>query len=125
MPYILGTIPQYGIPSQEAGLLMESLSFHWAGTWFDQRNNQGRMCGKMLVDEQIDVSITGAVTLDATLTFKGGASLTLVNTVPDLWHTTPTSTTTVVSDITHNFSNTDAVKADVTANIYAFAPASA
>lgn len=125
MAYILGEVPEYGIPSQEAGLFVESLSFHWVGNWFEQRNNKGRICGKMLIDEQIDVSISGAVAADASLTWKGGAAITLINTVPDLWQEKPSATTTIITDITHNYSNTDVVKADASATIHAFGAASA
>ena len=125
MAYILGEVPEYGIPSQEAGLFVESLSFHWVGNWHTQLNNQGRVCGKMLIDEQIDVSISGAVAADTTLTWKGGAAISLINAVPDLWQGKPTSTTTIITDITHNYSNSDVVKADASATIHAFGSAAA
>ena len=125
MAYILGEVPQYGIASQEDGLFVDSLSFHWVGNWYEQRNNKGRICGKMLIDEQIDVSISGAVATGSTLTWKGGAAITLVNTVPDLWQETPEVTTTVITDVTRNFSSTDVVKADASATIHGFGSAAA
>lgn len=121
MPSILGIMPEYGIPSQEAGLFAESLSFRWVGNWHEQRNNKGRVCGKMLVDEQIDFSLSGAVALDGSASWKGAAANTLVNVVPDLWCEKPTSTTTVVNDVSRNYSNTDVVKADMSGSVLGFA----
>ena len=123
MPALLGITPEYGIPSQEDGLLLDSLDFAWSGEWYDQKNNRGRVCGKILVDESINVTMSGAVALGSTITIKGGASLTLANAVPDLWAETPEATTTVVTDISHAFSNSDARKANVSLTVYAFGTA--
>lgn len=125
MPKLLGITPEYGIPSQEDGLLLDSMDFSWSGEWYDQKNNQGRVCGKILVDEYINVSISGAVALGSTPTFKGGAALTLANTVPDIWAEAPEATTSVVTDISHAYSNSDARKANVSMTVYAFGSASA
>lgn len=125
MPTLLGITPEYGIPSQEDGLLLDSLDFAWSGEWYDQKNNRGRICGKILVDESINVSMSGAVALGKTLSIKGGAALTLANAVPDLWADKPEATTTVVTDVSHAFSNSDARKANVSLTIYAFGSAGA
>lgn len=125
MPTLLGITPEYGIPSQEDGLLLDSLDFAWSGEWYDQKNNRGRVCGKILVDESINVTMSGAVALGSTITIKGGASLTLANAVPNLWAEEPEATTTVVTDISHAFSNSDARKANVSLTVYAFGTAQA
>jgi hypothetical protein len=125
MPSLLGITPQYGIPSQEDGLLLDSLDFSWSGEWYDQKNNKGRVCGKLLVDESISVSMAGAVALGNTLTIKGGAALTLANTVPDLWAETPEATTSVVTDLSRSYASSDAQKMNVSLSIYAFGPAEA
>lgn len=125
MPTLLGITPEYGIPSQEDGLLLDSIDFAWSGEWYDQKNNRGRICGKLLVDESINVTLGGAVVLGSAITIKGGAALTLANAVPDLWAETPEATTTVVTDVSHAFSNSDARKANVSLTIYAFGSAEA
>lgn len=125
MPTLLGITPQYGIPSQEDGLLLDSLDFSWSGEWYDQKNNKGRVCGKLLVDESISVSMAGAVALGNNLTIKGGAALTLANTVPDLWAETPEATTSVVTDLSRSYASSDAQKMNVSLSIYAFGPAEA
>lgn len=125
MPKLLGITPEYGIPSQEDGLLLDSFDCSWQGEWFDQKNNKGRVCGKLLVDEHVQVSISGAVALGSEITAKGGHALTLANTVPDIWCETPEATTAVVTDISHSFSNSDARKANLTVSVYAFGAAEA
>ena len=125
MPTLLGITPQYGIPSQEDGLLLDSLDFSWSGEWYDQKNNKGRVCGKLLVDESISVSMSGAVALGKTLTIRGGAAHTLANAVPDLWAETPEATTSVVTDLSRSYSSSDAQKMNVSLSIYAFGPAEA
>lgn len=120
MPKLLGVTPEYGIPSAEDGLLIESLTFSWNGEWYDQKNHKGRVQGKMLVDESMSVSMNGAVPLGDPQTIKGGAALTLANAVPDLWCEQPEATTTVVDSISRSYSNSDAQKLDVSATVYAF-----
>ena len=124
MPKLLGITPEYGIPSQEDGLLVDSLDFSWSGEWYDQKDNRGRVCGKLLVDESISVSISGAIALGNTVTIKGGSAMALVNAVPDLWCEKPTATTSVVTDVSRSFSNSDAQKMNVSATVYGFGAAS-
>lgn len=124
MPKLLGITPEYGIPSQEDGLLVDSLDFSWSGEWYDQKDNRGRVCGKLLVDESISVSISGALALGNTVTIKGGSALALVNAVPDLWCEKPTATTTVVTDVSRSFSNSDAQKLNASATVLGFGAAS-
>ena len=123
MPDLIGENAQYGIPEEEAGIFVESLTFRWVPEWVDQKNNKGRVCGKRLVDEHIEVSLSGALKLDGAPTWTGASVLTLVNAAPELWCKKPTATTTVLTDVSYNYSNADVTKADVTAIIYAFGSA--
>lgn len=125
MPKLLGITPEYGIPSQEDGLLLDSFDCSWQGEWYDQKNNRGRICGKLLVDESLNVTLSGAVALGGGLSIKGGASMTLANTLPDLWAETPEATTSVVTDVSRSYSNSDAQKMNVTITVYAFGAAEA
>lgn len=120
MPKLLGITPEYGIPSAEDGLLIESLTFSWNGEWYDQKDHRGRLQGKLLVDESMSVSMNGAVPLGDQSTIKAGATLALANVVPDLWCEKPEATTTVVDSISRSMSNSDAQKLDVGATILAF-----
>ncbi len=124
-PRLIGITPNYGIPQQEDGLLLESLDFTWTPNWYDQQDNMGRTCGKRLVDEQIDWSMSGALVLGDNITIKGGQTMALVNAVPDIWQSTPTATTNIVTSLKHSYGNTSAQKADVGGSIYAFAETSA
>ena len=125
MPKLLGITPEYGIPSQEDGLLLDSFDCSWQGEWYDQKNNRGRVCGKLLVDESLNVTLSGAVALGGGLSIKGGASMTLANTLPDLWAETPEATTSVVTDVSRSYSSSDAQKMNVTITVYAFGAAEA
>ena len=125
MPKLLGITPEYGIPSQEDGLLLDSFDCSWQGEWYDQKNNKGRICGKLLVDESLNVTLSGAIALGGSLSIKGGASMTLANTLPDLWAETPEATTSVVTDVSRSYSSSDAQKMNVTVTVYAFGPAKA
>ena len=120
MPKLLGVTPEYGIPSQEDGLLLDSLEFSWAPEWYDQKDNRGRVCGKILVDEAITASLGGAIALGKTLTAKGGSALTLANTVPDIWCEPPEATTSIVTELSHSYSNSDARKANLTVAVLGF-----
>lgn len=120
MPTLVGVTPEYGIPSQEDGLLLESLEFTWTPEFYEQKNNLGRKCGAILVDEQIDFSVSGAVALGQTLSHKGAELITLVNTVPALWQQTPTATTSIVTELSHSLSNSDARKCSLGGSIFAF-----
>lgn len=119
MPKLLGITPEYGIPSQEDGLLLDSFDCSWQGEWYDQKNNRGRICGKLLVDESLNVTLSGAVALGGGLSIKGGASMTFANTLPDLWAETPEATTSVVTDVSRSYSSSDAQKMNVTVTVYA------
>ena len=120
MPKLLGVTPEYGIPSQEDGLLLDSLEFSWAPEWYDQKDNRGRVCGKILVDESMTVSFGGAIALGKTMTAKGGSALTLANTVPDIWGEQPEATTSIVTELSHSYSNSDARKANLTVTVLGF-----
>ena len=122
MPKLLGVTPEYGIPSQEDGLLLDSLEFAWAPEWYDQKDNRGRLCGKILVDESISASLGGAIALGKTVTAKGGSALTLANTVPDIWAEPPEATTAIVTELSHSYSNSDARKANLSVTVYGFGP---
>lgn len=119
---ILGTMPEFGIPSQEDGLLLDSFSCQHQAEWYEQKNNKGRKCGMGLIDEYITVSLGGAVALGSTAVHKCGAALTLANTLPDCWCETPEQTTSVIKEISTSYSNSDAVKRDLSVDVIAMAP---
>lgn len=118
---ILGTMPEFGIPSQEDGLLLDSMSCQHQAEWYEQKNNKGRKCGMGLVDEYVTVSLGGAVALGSTAAHKCGASLTLANTVPDCWCETPETTTSIIKEVSTSYSNSDAVKRDLSVDVLALA----
>ena len=107
--------------SAEAGILVESIQVQHNGEWYEQKGPDGRVCGKMLIDEHQTVTLSGAEPLDPAESWKMGDTLTLATALPATWCQTPEATITLITDISYNYSNSDAVKKDVTAEVWAFA----
>lgn len=117
---LIGKVPSFGM-SAEAGILVESIQVQHNGEWYEQKGPDGRVCGKMLIDEHQTVTLSGAEPLDPAESWKMGDTLTLATVLPATWCKTPEATITLITDISYNYSNSDAVKKDVTAEVWAFA----
>ena len=106
----------------DTGLFLESLSFSNNSSWYDQRNENGRIVGKLLYDEFLTFNFSGALVKGSTITWKSGDSITFINALaPDIWAEKPEETTAIITSITHNYSNQDAQKCDVSGEILPFA----
>ena len=116
---LMGQVPAYGLKA-EAGILVESLQVQHTGEWFEWKGPSGRIEGKMLVDEHQVVTLSGAEPLNADTTWKIGDSFTFANALPDTWAQTPEVTVSFITDISYNYSNGDAVKKDITVEVWAF-----
>lgn len=119
MPTLYGRTPEYGMKEEE-GLLAESMDCQWVPEWYEQRGANGRKCGVRLTDEQIDVSLSGAVPLNDEHTLKGGALMSFANVVPDVWAEKPTATTSYIGEVKVSLSNSDATKKDLTVHVMAY-----
>lgn len=117
---LIGCVPQYGM-SAENGILVESIQVQHNAEWYDQKGPDGRVCGKILVDEYQTVTLSGAEPLEPSEAWKMGDTLTLASALPETWCQTPTVTVSIITDIRYNYSNSDAVKKDVTVEVRAFA----
>lgn len=116
---LIGTVPQYGM-SAEAGILIESIQVQHQAEWYEQKGPDGRVCGKILVDEHQVVTMSGAEPLDPAEAWKMGDTLTIANVLPGTWCKVPEVTVSIITDISYNYSNTDATKKDVTMEVWAF-----
>ena len=94
---LLGTTGNWGIPQDEAGILITDLS---------------------LYQEMAEVKISGLVSKDTPFSGKVGAALALANTVPG--HLNGSDGTTIVNQISRSLNNEDFEKIDITAKYYPF-----
>lgn len=116
---LIGTVPQYGMKA-EAGILVESIQVQHQAEWYDHKGPNGRVEGKILVDEHQVVTMSGAEPLEGADALKMGDTLTMANVLPATWCEQPEATVSIITDISYNYSNSDATKKDVTVEVWGF-----
>ena len=87
MPAHIGDVPKYGIDSPEQGIFVESIDFDGQQEIYEQKNNVGKKCGLVIVDEELSFSMSGAVLSTGSSSLKMGGTLALANEIPQIWHT--------------------------------------
>jgi len=125
MPAHIGDVPKYGIDSPEQGIFVESIDFDGQQEIYEQKNNVGKKCGLVIVDEELSFSMSGAVLSTGSSSLKMGGTLALANEIPQIWHTHPTGTTVFLKGVKRSLKNTDAQKMDVSGTVYGFGSSSA
>lgn len=125
MPANIGDVPKYGIDSPEQGIFVESIDFDGQQEIYEQKNNVGKKCGLVIVDEELSFSMSGAVLSTGSSSLKMGGTLALANEIPQIWHTPPTGTTVFLKGVKRSLKNTDAQKMDVSGTVYGFGSSSA
>ena len=125
MPAHIGDVPKYGIDSPEQGIFVESIDFDGQQEIYEQKNNVGKKCGLVIVDEELSFSMSGAVLSTGSSSLKMGGTLALANEIPQIWHTPPTGTTVFLKGLKRSLKNTDAQKMDVSGTVYGFGSSSA
>ncbi len=125
MPAHIGDVPKYGIDSPEQGIFVESIDFDGQQEIYEQKNNVGKKCGLVIVDEELSFSMSGAVLSTGSSSLKMGGTLALANEIPQIWHTPPTGTTVFLKGVKRSLKNTDAQKMDVCGTVYGFGSSSA
>ena len=125
MPAHIGDVPEYGIDSPEQGIFVESIDFDGQQEIYEQKNNVGKKCGLVIVDEELSFSMSGAVLSTGSSSLKMGGTLALANEIPQIWHTPPTGTTVFLKGVKRSLKNTDAQKMDVSGTVYGFGSSSA
>lgn len=125
MPAHIGDVPKYGIDSPEQGIFVESIDFDGQQEIYEQKNNVGKKCGLVIVDEELSFSMSGAVLSTGSSSLKMGGTLALANEIPQIWHTSPTGTTVFLKGVKRSLKNTDAQKMDVSGTVYGFGSSSA
>ena len=125
MPAHIGDVPKYGTDSKEQGIFVESIDFDGQQEIYEQKNNVGKKCGLVIVDEELSFSMSGAVLSTGSSSLKMGGTLALANEIPQIWHTPPTGTTVFLKGVKRSLKNTDAQKMDVSGTVYGFGSSSA
>ena len=125
MPAHIGDVPKHGIDEPEKGIFVESIDFDGQQEIYEQKDNKGKKCGVLIIDEELSFSMSGAILTTGAASLKMGASLTLANEIPDIWNETPSATTVLLKGVKHNLKNTDAQKMDVSGTVYGFGSSSA
>ena len=125
MPAHIGDVPKYGIDSPEQGIFVESIDFDGQQEIYEQKNNVGKKCGLVIVDEELSFSMSGAVLSTGSSSLKMGGTVALANEIPQIWHTPPTGTTVFLKGVKRSLKNTDAQKMDVSGTVYGFGSSSA
>ena len=125
MPAHIGDVPKYGIDSPEQGIFVESIDFDGQQEIYEQKNNVGKKCGLVIVDEELSFSMSGAVLSTGSSSLKMGGTLALANEIPQIWHTPRTGTTVFLKGVKRSLKNTDAQKMDVSGTVYGFGSSSA
>ena len=74
MPAHIGDVPKYGIDSPEQGIFVESIDFDGQQEIYEQKNNVGKKCGLVIVDEELSFSMSGAVLSTGSSSLKMGGT---------------------------------------------------
>jgi len=115
---LLGTTGNWGIPQDEAGILITDLSFDFSNQEKPVLDKGGEIIGFSLYQEVVEVKISGLVSKDSPFSGKIGAAITLANTVPD--HLQAAGGTTILMQVSRALNNEDFEKIDLTARHYPF-----
>ncbi len=120
---LLGTTGNWGIPLDEAGILITDLSFDFSNQEKTVLDKGGEIIGLSLYQEMGEVKLSGLVSKDAPFSEKIGTAITLANTVPG--HLNGSGGTTIISQVSRSLNNEDFEKIDISAKYYPFVTISA
>ena len=115
----LGTTGNWGIPNDEAGILINDLAFDFSNQEKTVLNKSGEIIGLALYQEKVEIKLSGLVAKTSAFAGKIGAALALTNAMPA--HLQATSGgTTIIKQINRALNNEDFEKIDITATHYPF-----
>jgi hypothetical protein len=113
----LGTTGNWGIPDDEAGILITDLSFDFSNQEKTVLDKGGEIIGLALYQEKVEIKISGLVRKTSPFSGKIGAALVLANTMPSHLQAV-TGGTTIIKQINRALNNEDFEKIDITATHY-------
>jgi hypothetical protein len=112
----LGTTGNWGIPSDETGIIITDLSFDYSNQEKTVLDKGGEIIGLALYQEKIEIKLSGLVKKTSAFAGKIGAALSLTNTLPA--HLQASGGTTIIKQINRALNNEDFEKIDITATNY-------
>ena len=115
---LLGTTGNWGIPSDEAGIIITDLSFDFSNQEKPVMDKGGEIIGLALFQEKIEIKLSGLVSKDSPFAGKIGAALTVANAIPA--HLQASGGTTILMQVSRALNNEDFEKIDLTATHYPF-----
>ena len=115
---LLGTTGNWGIPQDEAGLLIVDLSFDFSNEQKELLDKGGEIIDLALYKEKADIKLSGYVAKTSSFSGKIGTALVLANTVPA--HLSTTGGTTIITQVSRSLNNEDFEKIDISAVHYPY-----
>jgi hypothetical protein len=114
---LLGTTGNFGIPSDQTGLLITDLSFDFSSQEKQVLDKGGEVIGLSFYQEKVEVKLSGLVSKTSPFTGKISAALVLANAIPAHLQKT-TGGTTILTQMSRSMNNEDFEKIDLTATHY-------
>jgi hypothetical protein len=115
---LLGTTGNWGIPTDQVGILITDQSFDFSNQEKPVLDKGGEIIGLSLYQEMVEIKISGLVAKDSPFAGKIGAALALANAVPA--HLQASGGTTILMQVSRSLNNEDFEKIDLTAKHYPF-----
>jgi hypothetical protein len=118
----LGITGNWGIPQDEAGIIITDLSFDYSNQEKTVLDKGGEIIGLALYQEKVEIKISGLVAKNSPFSGKIGAALTLANVIPAHLHAS-SGGITIIKQISRSLNNEDFEKIEITATYYPFVAA--
>jgi hypothetical protein len=112
----LGTTGNWGIPQDEAGIIITDLSFDYSNQEKTVLDKGGEIIGLALYQEKAEIKLSGLVKKTGAFAGKIGAALALTNAIPA--HMQSSGGTMIIKQISRALNNEDFEKIDITATNY-------
>lgn len=115
---LLGTTGNWGITSDQSGIIIHDLSFEYSNQEKPVLDKGGEIIGFSFYQEKVEVKLSGLVPKTAAFTGKIAAALTLGNAIPA--HTQASGGTTILKQISRSMNNEDFEKIELSATHHPF-----
>ena len=114
----LGTTGNWGIPSDQDGIIITDQSFDFSTQEKPVLSKAGEIIGLILYQEKVEIKISGLVAKDSPFSGKIGAALVLANAIPA--HLQASGGTTILISVSRSLHNEDFENIDITAVHYPY-----